>query len=384
MRDALIGRRREYLDLDFVLLDEAVTTARKIANFHNAGFVVLDAERQIARVVFEQATADFAQAEGSMVIDLHRRDFTMNAIAYDPRTEELIDPLQGSKDLQQSLIRMVSYQNLQDDPLRLLRAYRQAAQLNFVMEPDTQSAIRQLAPLLSRVAAERVQTELGYLLASPQGTQWLTAAWQDGLLQAWFPSRHAKFHVSTLASVERSAVVLENMWPNLGNLLSAVVGNTSKATWLGIAKLATLLSPAPETAEVELLRLKYSRTEIRAVTTVLKFLPQLKSIPASLREQYFLFRAVGEIFPALVVLGVASGMSVEAIAPLLDRYLNPEDQVAHPTPLVTGNDLMKAFNLPSGPQVGKILDALGLARAEGRIATPADALVLATQLLDTP
>lgn len=382
MRDALVGRRREYLDLDFVLLEEAVKTARKIASFYNAGFVVLDAERQIARVVFEQATADFAQAEGpNLEIDLHRRDFTMNAIAYDPRTEELIDPLQGYEDLQQSLIRMVSVQNLQDDPLRLLRAYRQAAQLNFVIEPKTQSAIRQLAPLLSRVAAERVQTELGYMFASSQATPWLTAAREDGLLQVWFPSSNTN-RVYTLTAVDRACVVLKESWPNFGNLLTAVLGNTTKTTWLAIAKLATFLSPTPEAAEAELLRLKYSRTEIRAVTTALKFLPQLQSTPMSLGEQYFWFRNVGEVFPALAVLAVASGMLVEEIAPPINRYLNPDDQIAHPTPLVTGNDLMKALNLRSGPQVGKILDALGLARAEGKISTPAEALIFATQLLD--
>jgi tRNA nucleotidyltransferase (CCA-adding enzyme) len=55
VRDALLGRRAEYLDLDFVLPAEAVQTARKLAKHYKAGFVVLDAQRQIARVVFDQA-----------------------------------------------------------------------------------------------------------------------------------------------------------------------------------------------------------------------------------------------------------------------------------------------------------------------------------------
>jgi tRNA nucleotidyltransferase (CCA-adding enzyme) len=61
----------------------------------------------------------------------------MNAIAYNPHTSELIDPLNGYRDLQQGIIRMVSPKNLQDDPLRLLRAYRQAAQMGFIIEPET-------------------------------------------------------------------------------------------------------------------------------------------------------------------------------------------------------------------------------------------------------
>jgi len=81
VRDAILGRRCEYLDLDFVLPDSAVKTARAIAKRCKAGFV-LDAERQIARVVFKQATADFAQQEGpSLDLSLQRRDFTVNAIA---------------------------------------------------------------------------------------------------------------------------------------------------------------------------------------------------------------------------------------------------------------------------------------------------------------
>ncbi|NES84105.1 MAG: CCA tRNA nucleotidyltransferase, partial [Moorea sp. SIO2B7] len=185
VRDALLNRQ-EYLDLDFVLPTEAVETARRIANHYQVGFVVLDEQRQIARVVFAQGTVDFALQEGdSLETDLQRRDFTVNAIAYNPHTENLIDPLQGLVDLNTGVMRMISKANLEDDPLRLLRAYRQAAQLNFTIEPHTRSTIRNLAPLLDKVAAERVQTELGYLLANSQGSKWLIAAWEDGLLPVW-------------------------------------------------------------------------------------------------------------------------------------------------------------------------------------------------------
>lgn len=148
VRDALMGRRRDYLDLDFVLAEGAVETASTIAGLHHAGFTVLDAERQIARVVFDHATADFALQEGeTLAIDLFRRDFTINAIAYDPHNGQLIDPVHGCADLQRGIVRMIARNNLRDDPLRLLRAYRQAAQLEFTLEPSTQEAIRELAPI---------------------------------------------------------------------------------------------------------------------------------------------------------------------------------------------------------------------------------------------
>jgi tRNA nucleotidyltransferase (CCA-adding enzyme) len=383
VRDALLLRRAEYLDLDFVLPTDAVQTARSIAGHYKAGFVVLDAQRQIARVVFKDATVDLAQQEGdSLEMDLYRRDFTINAIAYNPHTDQFIDPLQGMVDCRAGVIRMVSQSNLEDDPLRLLRGYRQAAQLGFRIEPETQAVIRQLAPLLGQVAAERVQVELGYLLKSPQGTPWLTAAWEDNLLQAWFPDATAQ-GLAQLAAVDDSARVLEDTWHQLGVELQSLVGGKS-ASLLSLAKLANLLPSVPEAAESQLLRLKYSRAEIRAVVTALKHLPQLLSHATSqmpLREQYFFFLDVGSVFPTLAVLAVVVGMPVATIAPLIDRYLNPDDQVAHPTPLVTGNDLMKALNLPASPQIGKLLTELQIARIEGKISSYEDAIKFASQLV---
>lgn len=385
VRDALLGRRAEYLDLDFVLPAEAVQTARKLAKQYKAGFVVLDAQRQIARVVFDQATVDLAQQDGDSVeTDLQRRDFTVNAIAYNPHTNQFIDPLQGVVDCRAGIIRMVSRSNLEDDPLRLLRAYRQAAQLGFTIEPATRSAIRQLASLLGQVAAERVQVELGYLLKSPQGTPWLTAAWEDNLLQVWFPDLTAQ-GLAQVAAIDHSVVVLEETWSELGVKLRTSVGGKS-ASLLSLAKLANLLPSVPEAAEEQLLRLKYSRAEIRAVITALKHLPQLLSCEISqmpLREQYFFFQDVGAVFPALAVLALASGTPADTLAPLINRYLNPDDQVAHPTLLVNGNDLMQALHLPASPQIGKLLIEIQLARIEGKISSREDALEFAAQLVNS-
>lgn len=383
VRDAMLGRSCEYLDLDFVLPADAVKTARAIAHHYQAGFVLLDAERQIARVVFKQATADFAQQEGiSLETDLRRRDFTVNAIAYNPHTKELIDPLQGCADLQQGLLKMVSPQNLQDDPLRLLRAYRQAAQLGFTIDADTLLVIRQLAPKLSQVAAERVRVELGYLLSNSRGTPWLIAAREGNLLATWFKNATPE-QLSKLAAVDSAAVTLAETWSSLGVKLSQVVREPLRTNWLGIAKLSCLVAPDPELAEIELIHLTYSRAEIRSVTTVLKLLPQLKlkeSLEISLSEQYFFFRTAAAVFPSLAALAVADGISVDAIAPLINRYLTPDDPVAHPTSLVNGKELMKALQLPPSPLIGELLTQIQLAQIEGKVSTPAEALQLATQL----
>ena len=383
VRDALLLRRADYLDLDFVVPADAIKTARKLANHYHAGFVVLDQQRQIARVVFERATVDLATVEGgNLDTDLHRRDFTINAIAYNPHTQQFIDPLQGLADCRAGIIRMVSPANLQDDPLRLLRAYRQAAQLDFTIEPDTQLAIRHLAPLLEQVAVERVQVELAYLLKGSQGTPWLSTATQDNLLQSWFPDATAQ-SLETIAIIDQVWQIIAQNWSELASELLAPVSGKSSSL-LSLTKLAKLLPSTPAAAEKQLLYLKYSRAEIKAVVTALQYLPQLHSHTTSfmsLREQYFFFQNVSQIFPALAVLALAEGMNIDKIAPLIERYLTPDDQVAHPTALVTGHDLIQTLNLPRGPQIGKLLTEIQLARIEGKISTYNDALEFATHLM---
>lgn len=391
VRDAILSRTREYWDLDFVIPSDAVKVASAIAKHYQAGFVLLDAERRIARVVFPQATADFAQQEGdSLETDLHRRDFTVNAIAYNPHTQEIIDPLQGCADLEQQLLRMISPANLEDDPLRLMRAYRQAAQLSFTIESTTQATIRALSSLISQVAPERVRTEIGYLLASPQGTPWLANAGGDGLLASFFKrATFESFH--KLAAVDIAATILAQNWQQLGVELQQYLRDTIKTTWLGIAKLACLVDSNPEVAEIELQALTYSRAEVRAVTTALRLFPQLKSSNMSLREQYFLFQEAGNIFPAVAVLALAHDTLVEPMSgdksllvysPLISRYLNPDDLVAHPTQLVSGKELMLALNIPASPVVGELLTEIAVAQAEGKIAKAEAAIYYARQILE--
>lgn len=429
VRDALLERMSDYLDLDFVLPEGAVETARAIAKHYKAGFVLLDAERQIARVVFGQGTADFAQQVGpSLEADLWRRDFTVNAIAYNPHTRELVDPLRGCLDLQRGIIRMVGADNLAEDPLRLLRAYRQAAQLGFALEPTTQQVIQSLAPKLGTIAAERVQSELNYLLSNPKGTVWLRAAWRDGLLASWLPSVTAE-GLDRLAAVDRMAMDLKQTWRALAQELfcnirqsglSGKPGQSGKPsleapasgatrTWVTMTKLACLLPADPVAAEAQLWSLKYSRAEIQAVVVLLRFLPQLLAQPLAgwaLGEQYQFFQAVGPVFPALVLMAQAveqvnSGstmtdpgrslvkalshplptISLPALTVMAHRFLDPSDPVAHPQALLTGQDLMAALKIPPSPQIGRLLTELQLARAEGRITTREEALALAAHLV---
>jgi tRNA nucleotidyltransferase (CCA-adding enzyme) len=379
VRDALLERTSDYLDLDFVVSENAVETARQLAQHYKAGFVLLDADRQIARVVFKQGTVDFAQQEGDTVeADLHRRDFTVNAIAYHPHTAKLIDPLHGYGDLQQGWLRMVSAENLKDDPLRLLRAYRQAAQLGFDLEPQTRDEIRKLAPQLTNVAAERVNSELNYLLRTEKGTPWIIRGWENGLLAGWLPSTtHAD--VVRIAKIDQAVHQLAENWSLLAAQLLSPMHHTLKTSWVALAKLASLVASGD--TERELACLKYSRREMQAAASLLKAWHQVNSADAfghrSIADQLFWFKGLGEVFVAWTVFAVAAGLPMEAIAPSIDRYLNPDDPVAHPRPIIDGNTLMDALNLSKGPQIGRLLTAIQIARAEGHVRTPEEAISLA-------
>lgn len=391
VRDALLEYASPYLDLDFVMPQDSIQTAQAIARHYKAGFVVLDAERQIARVVFDHATADFAlQVGDSLVEDLERRDFTVNAIAYSPHTQTLVDPLGGRKDLAKRTLRMVSAENLKDDPLRLLRAYRQAAQLNFSVDAQTRLQLHALAPLLSKVAAERIRVELSYLLSHAKGTLWLTDLWQDGLLRSSFAHATAD-GLALIGQMDQAEAEVTARWSQLEVLLHRTLSDRPKSgegvrrTLFTTAKLVGLVNPDLQVAKQTLQAMKYSKAEINLVLTVLQGLSQLRQDLSqgclSRRQQYVLFRMVRDAFPAVAVVAIAAGIPLADIAPLVDEFLNGDSAIAHPTPLVSGQVLMSTLSLASGPLVGQLLAALELAHAEGAIATAAEAIQMAQNIV---
>ena len=110
---------------------------------------------------------EFANAEA----DASRRDFTVNGLFYDPLTEKIHDWVGGEKDLRAKIIRTIGKpeERFGEDRLRMLRAVRFAAQLNFGIEPETFAAIKTLAPKIKIISAERVRDELIKLFAPPPG-----------------------------------------------------------------------------------------------------------------------------------------------------------------------------------------------------------------------
>ena len=174
VRDFLSGRRVH--DLDFALAGDTRMVARQVARRVGGSYFVLDDERNMARVIYtppgeeERIILDFTLlAGGDLDADLRKRDFSINAIAFDVnRSNELIDPTGGVKDLRNKTIRACNSSALEDDPVRVLRGLRIANQLEFRILPATLKLMRQAAPLLTRTSEERRRDEVFKMLSGPR------------------------------------------------------------------------------------------------------------------------------------------------------------------------------------------------------------------------
>jgi poly(A) polymerase len=227
IRDWLL--KRETNDIDIAVSGAAITIARKVAEEIGGKFVLLDDVNNVARVVViedEQPgrTAqnqelrgaewhfDFSSFTGDIESDLARRDFTINAMALElsqfvtaskattkssrksanPLAEKrlplkLIDPFSGKEDLRDKIVRGVSEQIFEADAARLLRAVRLAAELDFTIEPNTESLICRYSQAITEVPGERAREELLRLLTPPRAAYYLRYLDKLGLLLALIP-----------------------------------------------------------------------------------------------------------------------------------------------------------------------------------------------------
>lgn len=143
---------------------------------------------------------------GNLVEDLKRRDFTINAMAYNDESG-LVDVFEGEQDLEKGVIRCVgnAHDRFGEDALRMLRAVRFAAQLGFSIEEQTKAAVADLAPTLAKVSAERIQMELVKLLTSAN-PQEMREVYELGLSRVFLPEfdrmmetpQHNKHHIYTV------------------------------------------------------------------------------------------------------------------------------------------------------------------------------------------
>ncbi len=217
VRDMLLNRLSP--DLDFVVPSKGISLARRVANALDADFMVLDDERDTGRVIVAGSDGvrtflDFAAYRGNTLEeDLRARDFTINAIAFDLRAQTIIDPLNGASDLRARTIRACSPTSLSDDPVRILRAVRQAAAFEFRIEPDARKEMKQAAKLLPHVSPERQRDELFKMLEGRKPDTSMRALEMLGVFPYLLPE------LSALKGVEQSAPHIYNVWEHTLSVL---------------------------------------------------------------------------------------------------------------------------------------------------------------------
>jgi len=135
IRDIILGRETEKLDVDIVVTLNAIEIGKKIADNVGSKLIILDEKREVVRIILNHIYIDIAnQVSSTIEGDLCSRDFSINSIAFLLDKKCLFDPINGLEDLELALLRTHSEINLLNDPLRILRCFRFVSELNFKVD----------------------------------------------------------------------------------------------------------------------------------------------------------------------------------------------------------------------------------------------------------
>jgi tRNA nucleotidyltransferase/poly(A) polymerase len=271
------------------------------------------------RVVDGPHVYDFAALlDGSIDADLARRDFTINAMAIDLESGELLDPHDGRADLARRLVRMIDAANFDDDPLRMLKAVRMAVRFDSEVDQETMRAIRTRAKRIADVAVERVAYELTVIFSANAFRRAVALLRDTGLdLPLFGRSLDATFHADDVP---------------LAAALALLVDDTH-----AFAK-----------------RWRLSDALMREIQT-------LQRVTAS--------HSLLDLYDA--------GESIARQLPPMLRALGRDDVIAFPDfemkPLLTGDEIAVIANIEPGPNIGILKRALLESELEGRITNREDA-----------
>lgn len=334
--------------------------------------------------------------------DAKRRDFTINAIFYDPIEKKVIDYVDGQKDLKEKLIRFIGepVERIEEDYLRLLRAVRFKNILGFDYDEKTWQAVKDHAPLIASVSAERIRDELNKMFDHPSRAESLWDLNKSGLLAVIMPE------VDGLHGVQQS-------WKFYGE------GNVFTHTWLAIKALpvdvprtviwGTLLhdiGKPPTKAQVPdkkhggkrvgfyghhevgakmteklLQRLRFPNQEIELAVWLVRHHMMIHEI-LEMREGRRLRWLRDPRLPLLLELHRADASGKQKRINLAAYHAVKklmEEELAKPPPppkLVDGNDIMGEFRIKPGPKVGELLELVEQAVWDGKIKTKQEALEL--------
>jgi tRNA nucleotidyltransferase/poly(A) polymerase len=185
IRELALGQTPK--DYDLVL--ERPEDATKLEElFQTKGFLLGKKPIQTYRIVAAGAIFDLTFLPNRIDQDLARRDFTMNAIAYELFSREIFDPFGGLEDIRRRLIRYPRREALKEDPLRMVKAVRHLSTLqDFSLDPELSGAITEDGELIRRAAPERIRYELDLIMLSQNPHRGVVALQETGLLFLLFP-----------------------------------------------------------------------------------------------------------------------------------------------------------------------------------------------------
>ena len=344
-------------------------------------FIELDAELEIYRLQLEAGiNLDVARlAQDDIYKDLHRRDLTINAMAVAVSDGKLIDPLNGYADLQAGILRVPNQDNLASDPVRVLRAFRFAATLNFQIDPETLDWLQTCAPQLVSVAGERLLAEWHKLLISGRAAPVLKTMQRLHVL-GWTLGDTDINDSAALERVAQMECLLERpphaVFQRLAACVTAdaFVERPSQSTLL----LAALLMDASlEQVQNVMQRLPLSRRQTHLITSILRGYRHFARIFAERPQRADFYRGIRdmkEAWPGLMWLlaGDPNPLLRTGAQDGLEFYWNLTD--APPPRFIRGQDVLALPGMRPGPRVAELLAEVEEAIALGQITSRPDAL----------
>ncbi len=189
LRDILRGKTS--MDRDYITEGDHESLLAKIVD-ETGGKLVRIGDYLHRVVLKDNSTLDFTPLLNDIAYDLAKRDFTVNSIAWSPGTG-LIDPFGGSNDLVKERIRMISRENIENDPIRILRAYRFAGECGMQIENKTRKALKDLSFRLLEAKGERITLEIFKILNLHNQPKMLRMMLHDGVMNRIFPLNTMEF-----------------------------------------------------------------------------------------------------------------------------------------------------------------------------------------------
>ncbi|MGI6374233.1 MAG: CCA tRNA nucleotidyltransferase [Patescibacteria group bacterium] len=323
---------------------------------------------------------DEVKFETELDKDLERRDFTINALALEVESKELVDLFGGEKDIKKKIIRSVGEPSdrFKEDALRMLRAIRFSAQLGFALEPKTQRAIVKLAGSLKFVSQERIRDELIKILASERPYEGIKLLYETKLLQYILPEliegvgvKQNHHHIYPV--FKHNLLALKHCpnqeWPvRLAALLHDIAKPRTKQRIKGVDTFYNHEYVGAKMVAKIMTRLKFSNTDKDRVVNLVRnhmFYYNVGEVSAASVRR--LIAKVGrENLQDLIDLRVADrlGSGTPKAMPYKLRHLQymmakvQNDPVSVKMLKINGEDIMKLLQISPGPKIGALLDVL--------------------------